>query len=648
MSDPNLVPPDDWHEANQRYLSAALAAVRERLEPGEASEGPEAAAARLEQARDAMPSPPALEVLGQLFGLSPFERDLLLACAGVELDSGFAAAFSPLTFSRALSALPDAHWSALAPSSPLRRWRLIEVGSGSALTASPLRVDERILHYLAGVQHLDDRLAGLIVPLAAPADLAASQQRLARRLAEVWSRTRGEAWLPVLQLTGGEGAAKRAVAAAACAALGLEVRSLAAAQVPQAPAELDGLIRLWDRESALIAGALYLDAQEDAGDPAREDALARLIDGSRSPLILARREPACPRLRPVMSFEVAKPTAGEQRQLWNGVLGEAAGDLNGHVDALVGQFQLGASAVRSAGLQALAGGAGAGDGLGERLWRAAREQARPRLDRLAQRLEPVATWDDLVLPARRLRTLRQIAVHVRRRLQVHEEWGFARLSRRGLGVSAVFAGASGTGKTMAAEVLANELALDLYRIDLASVVSKYIGETEKNLRRVFDAAEDGGAILLFDEADALFGKRSEVKDSHDRYANIEISYLLQRMESYRGLAVLTTNMKSALDKAFLRRLRFIVEFPFPDAAQRAEIWRRIFPEETPTERLDAGKLARLNVAGGNIRNIAMGAAFLAAEEASSVGMKHLLRAARSEYEKLEKPLNEAEIRGWVE
>ena len=196
------------------------------------------------------------------------------------------------------------------------------------------------------------------------------------------------------------------------------------------------------------------------------------------------------------------------------------------------------------------------------------------------------------------RRLREIAVHVAHRATVYDTWGFGAMSNRGLGISALFAGASGTGKTMAAEVLANALRLDLYRIDLSSVVSKYIGETEKNLRRVFDAAEDGGAILFFDEADALFGKRSEIKDSHDRYANIEINYLLQRMESYRGLAVLATNMKGMLDPAFLRRIRFVINFPFPDATQRAEIWQRIFPPNTPTEGLDIGKLARLSVAGG--------------------------------------------------
>jgi SpoVK/Ycf46/Vps4 family AAA+-type ATPase len=179
------------------------------------------------------------------------------------------------------------------------------------------------------------------------------------------------------------------------------------------------------------------------------------------------------------------------------------------------------------------------------------------------------------------------------------------------------------------------------------VVSKYIGETEKNLRRVFDAAEDSGAILLFDEADALFGKRSEVRDSHDRYANIEVSYLLQRMEVYRGLSILTTNMKSALDTAFLRRLRFVVQFPFPDAAQREAIWRNIFPTATPIDGIDYPKLSKLNVSGGNIRNIALNAAFLAAQENEPIRMAHLLHAAHAEAAKRERPLADAETRGWV-
>ena len=269
-----------------------------------------------------------------------------------------------------------------------------------------------------------------------------------------------------------------------------------------------------------------------------------------------------------------------------------------------------------------------------------------RLNDLAERVEPKASWDDLVLPPDQMTVLHTITMHVRQRDKVYGEWGFAEKSARGLGISALFAGASGTGKTLAAEVLANALGLDVYRIDLSSVVSKYIGETEKNLKRVFDAAEGTGAILLFDEADALFGKRSEVKDSHDRYANIEVGYLLQRMESYRGLAILTTNLKHSLDNAFKRRIRFEVDFPFPDFAHRAEIWRRVFPTQTPLNGLDFECLAQLNVAGGNIRNIAMNAAFLAADGEQRVTMAHLMEAARTEYAKLDKPLTETEVEGW--
>jgi SpoVK/Ycf46/Vps4 family AAA+-type ATPase len=280
------------------------------------------------------------------------------------------------------------------------------------------------------------------------------------------------------------------------------------------------------------------------------------------------------------------------------------------------------------------------------LWQDCTEGARPALDELALRIEPAAGWSELVLPEAQIAALHQLAAQVRQRLRVHGDWGFAAQGSRGLGISALFHGESGVGKTMACEVLARELALDLYRIDLSGVVSKYIGETEKNLRRVFDAAEDCGAILLFDEADALFGKRSEVKDSHDRYANIEVSYLLQRMEAYRGLAVLTSNLRASLDPAFIRRLRFVVHFPFPDLAQREAIWRRAFPAATPCTGLDYAKLARLSMAGGHIRNIAINAAFLAAAEDQAVAMRHIAQAAHHEAAKHERPLPDAQTRGW--
>jgi SpoVK/Ycf46/Vps4 family AAA+-type ATPase len=330
--------------------------------------------------------------------------------------------------------------------------------------------------------------------------------------------------------------------------------------------------------------------------------------------------------------------------------------LDGDLDAIVSEFDLSSQSIRNAWWEITAKkdsfcrSVGKDDDLRllERvIWDACCSQVRHNLEALAQRIVPVAAWEDLVLPAMQTQILRDIAIHVRNRAKVYGQWGFERKLSMGKGISVLFSGASGTGKTLAAEVLANELGLDLYRIDLSSVVSKYIGETEKNLKRVFDAAERGGCLLLFDEADALFGKRSEVKDSHDRYANIEVSYLLQRMEAYRGLAILTTNMKKSLDPAFLRRIRFSVNFPFPDAGQRARIWMRIFPPQAPKGRLDVEKLSRLNVAGGNIKNIALYSAFLAAEESQPIAMIHLLHAARVEYAKLEKPLTETEIGGWI-
>jgi SpoVK/Ycf46/Vps4 family AAA+-type ATPase len=250
-----------------------------------------------------------------------------------------------------------------------------------------------------------------------------------------------------------------------------------------------------------------------------------------------------------------------------------------------------------------------------------------------------------VLPEAQSSSLQQIASQVQQRAKVYDNWGFAERTSRGLGISALFSGPSGTGKTLAAEVIAGALNLDLYRIDLSQVVSKYIGETEKNLRRIFQAAEGSGAVLLFDEADAIFGKRTEVKDSHDRYANIEVGYLLQRMEAYQGLVILTSNLKNSLDSAFLRRIRFVVQFPFPEIEHRLQIWASIFPSAMPRDDINLEQLAELSLAGGNIRNIAINAAFLAAAEDKAVSMDSLVRAARSEFAKLERPMSELDLGG---
>ena len=624
---------DDWQAANQRHLGAALAVLAATIEDVPSDE----AEAELRAAGQAMPAPPALEALAAGFGLSPFERDIVLLCAGPELDASFPLHSAP-TFGLALARLPDAHWTALGPGAPLRRWRLVEVGAGATLAASPLRVEERVLHYLAGVSYTDEQLQGLLAPVDVPPELPASHRDLADRIAAALARSSQA----TLQLGTRDGAAARAIAAAACASLGLRVLALDGADIPVAASERDALARLWEREAVLGGGVLLLELGELEGEPELRSA-ASFVDGVHGPLLVSGRPALATRRRPVARLQSRRPSVAERAELWRAALGEATASLNGAADVLASHFDIGANGIRAAAATAAAE---APERVGTVLWEACRAWSRPALDGLARRIEPAASWDDLVLPDRQREILRELAAHVRRRAIVYDDWGFGAKASRGLGVSALFAGASGTGKTMAAEVLAAELDLDLYCVDLSSVVSKYIGETEKNLRRVFDAAEGGGAILLFDEADALFGKRTEVKDSHDRYANIEVSYLLQRMEAYRGLAVLTTNMKEALDAAFLRRLRFVVQFPFPDAGHRAEIWRRIFPDRTPTEGLQVEELARLNVAGGNIRSIALNAAFLAADAGEPVRMSHLGRAARTEYAKLEKPLIETEVGRW--
>ena len=635
----------DWATANQRYLTRSLARVSSILEHRAGDQAGSAPDGELHNLAVSMSTPPAIEMVCSFFGLSPFERDVLLACAGMELDSRFAELIpvsGGVTFSMLLASLPNAHWSAITPAAPLRYWRFIELGSGPSLTQSPLRIDERILHYLTGTGYVDDRLSGYLEPMHISGDLVPSHRFVVEQIVTAWSKIESSAPLPVIQLYGMDELARQQVAVSAGLTFGLNVSAMRADAIPDNPTEAAALLHLWEREAILSNQVLYLNCEDvDSQRPLRR------VESTRFPLIVSSRERVPFQRRQVLSLEVHRPTPLEQRDLWHHNLGTIGASLNGRLDSLIANFNLDAQSIKSISDNVLQMALPSGDEVGDALWQTCRVRTDPRLGELAQRIKPMATWDDLVLPDYQLRILREVAVHIRQRMKVYDAWGFATKSSRGLGISALFAGVSGTGKTMAAEVLANDLQLDLYRIDLSQVVSKYIGETEKNLRRVFDTAEEGGAILLFDEADALFGKRSEVKDSHDRYANVEVSYLLQRMEDYRGLAILTTNLKDAIDTAFMRRIRFVVQFPFPDIAQRVEIWKRVFPPQTPVENLDVERLGRLSVAGGNIRNIALYAAFLAADQGEPVYMSHLLRAAQVEYSKLEKPLSDAEIGGWA-
>jgi hypothetical protein len=655
----------DWVSYNQRQFSAALDEVRRLIERHLAAEGGDAAAARKPVLQPptrprAATAPSALETLCDRFALSSFERRILLLAAGMELDGRFralcAAAGGPdgaPTFALALAAFDDAGWGALAPTAPLRRWRLIEIGKGAALVHSPLRIDQAVVDFLAGQPASEPRLLALAEPLPRAGTLAPSQLRLAERIAHVW-RSSADA-LPIIQLVAARvDSAGRAIAAAACDALGLGLTALSAAALPIAADDLDTVLRLAERHVMLGGGAVLLIAEAPGEpEPAREAAIVRLIECLDVPLIVTGGRRRRGGLRPILSFDVAKPTVAEQQAIWRAALGETVATLPA-ARTFATQFQLEPGAIAAACADARARLAlespeaePVAQALVAAVWDSCRMQARPRLDDLAQRIEVSADWDDLILPEPQREVLRAIAAQVRHRGTVQQDWGFAAQGERGLGLAALFVGSSGTGKTMAAEVLARHLHLDLYRVDLSAVVSKYIGETEKNLRRVFDAAEEGGVVLLFDEADALFGKRTEVRDSHDRYANVEVSYLLQRVEAYRGLAILTTNMKEALDSAFLRRLRFIVTFPFPDAAARARIWESVFPPAAPRRGLDLARLAQLSVSGGQIRSIALNAAYLAAEAGGPVTMAEILTAARHEYGKAEKTLTDTELKGWA-
>lgn len=665
-----------WAEANQRYLVLEFARMRQRIKAVREGEESEEALAEIEfslrQLRETIEPPPAIDRLSAIFGLSRFERQILLLCAGVEMDSALAslcsealgreyrAGSAAITFSLALATLDEPHWSATAPSAALRRLHLIGLESGRGLTFAGLRIDERILHYLVGVNEMDTRLAPLLRKRGRPLLMAAEHAVVAAQAGDAIEMGSQDGML--LHLCGDDARGQEDVAALVAERVGrqlliLSVESIGGAAVSSSadsgPGETTSLLALWTREAALLPGLLLV----QCGVVGLSGLAGQLIELLPGPVIVASREPLRIERR-TLRLVVDKPAPQSQRQLWASALGaerraetgakgddEGSDELDKLLDDLGEQFRLSAeSIVAVADSPCLSSDAGMD---ADKLWEHCRSLSRPRLETLAVRIVPAAGWDDLILPMPQKETLGQLAAQARHRMTVYETWGFAAKGRRGLGITALFAGASGTGKTMAAEVLAKELRLDLYRIDLSAVVSKYIGESEKNLKMIFDAAEDGGVLLLFDEADALFGKRAEVKDGHDRYNNIEVSYLLQRMESFQGIAVLTSNLKSSLDKAFQRRLRFSVDFPFPGIAERQAIWERVFPAATPTCGLEIKRLAQLNMTGGNIRNIALNAAFLAADEGTAIQMKHLLQATRQEAIKTERPLSDVETRGWA-
>ena len=664
---------------NHDYLLAVMAWLEHRLQrkleqresgskkplTGESEELRRLADA-MEEAAQCKPAPYLVELVQRL-NLSRFESDVLLLCVGVELEAFVGEYCSRIlpneprhapTLGLAWSLFDNPDPAAFAPDAPLRRWRLIEINqpNGQPLISSAIRADERIVNHALGLAQIDAWLSLWIRRLDIPEALhwlPPSQEAVLKAIEHQMELARRPSAMPVVQLIGQDLSSKESIAWRAASAADRVLYRLPAENLPTSVTEIETLSLLWRRECRLADLALYLDAQDVEPSQPKEGTahpISRFLSGSTGLIFFAARDPWTHTGRTSIPFDVAKPTSSEQKAIWKHELGQEADDIPAE---LAGQFNLNVETIRRIIHGVKGDKIHDESSLRTRLWDDCRAAVRPRLDALAERLQPKATWRDLVLPRDTKRRLRQIANHVRYRDRVFEDWGFARKMSRGLGLSVLFAGESGTGKTMAAEVLAHTLRLDLFRIDLSAVVSKYIGETEKNLRRLFDAAEDGGAILFFDEADALFGKRTEVKDSHDRYANIEINYLLQRMEAYRGLAILATNMKKALDTAFVRRLRFVVDFAFPDLKQRKRIWRRAFPAagasgdlpHVTVANLDYDRLAAFDLTGGSIANAALNAAFLAAENGPGgrVDMPLLLQAICEQYIKLGRPIVESDF-----
>lgn len=669
---------DGIERSNQEFLQAALAWLRAKLEaaaPAAAIDpdvdrsslwwtrrhearrtepGVDIAElrARVDRAAEAAPRP-ALIRLARAFGLSTFERDVLLLAAAMELDTSIPAVIARAggdpssrypTFALAMALFAESSWDALSPERPLRACRLIEIhqAGATALLSARLRIDERIAAYVKGLNYLDERLAALAAVVVPVEVLPSSQEAVAATLHD-WLAS--EPTGGIVQLAGPRGSAKTDVVSCAAQRAGRLVFSVRYDAMPTHAEDLETFVRLWSRESKLIRMALLIEGVEAREPPAQGEDADR--PRSRWPAALARLEVPCfvdvrqplADLGDAPSLTIDPPTPPERRTLWRHALAlDAAAAQERAVARLADEYRLGVSEIDS-----VAAGA-RGDAAVERAWTRCATRAATALADLTRWVTPKATLGDVELPAVEKTQLERIVRHALSRAAVRSEFGFAERGGRGLGIAALFHGESGTGKTFAAEAVAHALSVGLAVVDLATVKSKYIGETEKNLRRVFDAAEAGGAVLFFDEADALFGKRSEVKDSHDRYANIEINYLLMRMESFGGVAILATNQKHALDPAFLRRLRIVVGFPFPGVAERKAIWKSVFPRPALVADLDWDRLARFQLTGGAIFNAALAAAHEAAALGDAqVDMSRVLDAIRWELRKLGKPMRDSEF-----
>ncbi len=585
---------------------------------------------------------PPLAELARRLGLDAFATDLVLLLLAGEVAPELGAAMAYVQddaarpwptlalAGRLFGAPPESVRRALLPDAPLLRLRVVALDETAPglMPERPMRLEAGVLGWLLGHYAPDPLTAAALVELPPPlldAPLDALAEGLADRLAEPAAPLR-------VALAGPPRAGRRAVATAMAVRLGLRLVKLDL-EALAASGELAGaLVASLGRDGALLDLAYLVEAPAGDTAPPGVQALWRLLQRRLEALLVTLQPPGAPIAPGTVTAELGDPGLVRRLGLWQAALPAGHGVHDEALAELAGAIELGPTEIAQVAPAAAATASDLSAGV---LRLAARRHAAAAMGGLAERLTPAAGWNDLVLPEDTMALLHEIAAAARSRVRVMGEWGMAQGSR-GRGLAVLFTGPSGTGKTTAAEVLAKELDLDLWRIDLASTVSKWIGETEKNLKKIFDAADGGSAVLFFDEADALFGKRAEVKDARDRFANIEVDDLLQRIERHRGIAILATNRKGDLDPAFMRRLRYVVPFPLPDAPARRRIWAASFPQATPTAELDFDALAAMDLAGGSIRNIALNAASLAAAEDVPVSMAHIAHAARREHQKLEK------------
>lgn len=627
-----------------------------------------------------------LAEIRQRFGLSGFEYHAMLLSLAPQVDNRYEKIYAYLQndLSKKIPGVnllldllcgPDkeerfSYLNYFHPAAALLRFGLVETLPGEAgpsATQQYVKVDPRVV-YCALLNNAPDPRLKLFLEFLPPLDwdgVVIAEElkiRIQKLFQAALEHSASPNHAPILHFYGRPGSGKKTLLRALCSE----------AEIPLCVVNLRRLLHQRDsfreniqlilREGILQPCAIAFDISEGPENQEAEqplllaDLIREIHETGWLAFLIGEKPLSLPGLEAmqVCPVEVPPPDYQQQNVLWQMFLQREAENCAAEISHLTARFDLTGGQIASAVSQARQS-ARVRDPENPRvtlpdLVAASRVQSQPRLSHLARKITPNYRWNDLVLPREPLQQLRELANQVKYRHRVMNEWGFAGKLSLGKGINALFAGQSGTGKTMAAEVIANELGLDLYKIDLSAVVSKYIGETEKNLNRIFNEAEHSNAILFFDEADALLGKRSEVKDAHDRYANIEISYLLQKMEEYEGITILASNLRKNIDEAFTRRIRFIIEFPFPEEEYRRRIWKGIWPREIRLEPgVDLNFMARqFELAGGNIRNIALAAAFFAADNGQAVGMKHLVLAAKREFQKMGKLCEKADFGEYYE